>query len=265
VPFVTRGGENGGRDDGPPELVYGIHPVQELLERRGPEVEKVFVAQGRHARLGRALRAAREQGVPVSHLPADVLARKLGRRAAHQGIAAQVAFRPYESADAIAAAAAADPVALLVLVDRVVDPRNLGAILRTSAAAGVRGVILASESTAGVTATTAKVAAGALELVRVAREPRPATRLAALRKAGFRALALDARGGEAWDRADLGGRIVFVAGGEERGPSEAVSRACDARVTVPLAGGVESLNVAVALGVLLFESLRRRRGPAPRP
>jgi len=240
-------------------LVYGVHPVTELLESRGPEVERVFVARGRHAGLGRLLRLAREGGVPISHLARDVLARKAGKQALHQGVAAQVAPVPYADATELCAEAEADPSAVLVLVDRVVDPRNLGAILRTSAAAGVKGVLLASEATVGVTPVVCKASAGATERIPVAREAKPAQRIEALRRSGFLAVGLDPAGETVWHEQRLTGRVIFIAGGEARGPRPAVIRVCDRRLAIPLAAGVESLNVAVALGVLLFEAVRQRR------
>jgi 23S rRNA (guanosine2251-2'-O)-methyltransferase len=242
-----------------PEWFYGVHSVTELLETRPREVERVYVVVGRSARLGRLLRVARTEGVPVSHVSRDVLARKVSPRAVHQGVAARVAPRPYAEAARLCAAASREPDALLVLVDRVVDTRNLGAILRTAAGAGVSGVLLATEETAGLGATVARVSAGASERLPVAREPRPGARLRALREAGFTAVALDPRGQPLWEAPPLRGRLVFVAGGEEKGPSAGVLRECERRLAVPLAPGVESLNVAVALGVLLFEAVRQRR------
>jgi len=240
-------------------LVYGVHPVTELLTEKSSTVERVYVTIGRKGGLGRLLRMARETGVPVSHLQKEVLQKKLGRRAVHQGVAAVVAVRPYEDCDALCDAAAADPQSMLILVDRVVDPRNLGAILRTGAAAGVQGVIVGTEGTVGLTPAAAKVAAGAVERVPLARDPKPARRLRSLRDRGFSAVALDPRSDEDWDGVDLDGRIVFVAGGEEKGAAPGVLQACNRRVAIPMASGVESLNVAVALGVLLFEAVRQRR------
>jgi 23S rRNA (guanosine2251-2'-O)-methyltransferase len=239
------------------EFVYGVHAVEELIARRSSEVERVFVAAGRRG--GSLIRRAREAGVPVSHVPREVLARKIGVRAAHQGVAAQVSSRRYADVDQVCRAAEARPDGVLVLIDRVVDPRNLGAMLRTCAAAGVPTVILATEGTVGLTGAVAKASAGAVESVAVAREARPGRRLDELRRRGFTVVGLDPRGPLSWDRADLRGRIIFVAGGEARGLSPAVARACDLRVAIPMAGGVDSLNVAVALGVLLFEAVRQRR------
>jgi 23S rRNA (guanosine2251-2'-O)-methyltransferase len=244
------------RDAEDSRVVYGVHPVTELLDCRGGEVERVFVLRGRHARLGRLLRSAREQGVPISHVDREVLARKAGRQAVHQGVAALVASLRYSPVEAVVAAAAAE--GWLVLVDRVVDPRNLGAILRTSVGAGVQGVLLSVEETVGLTPAALKTAAGAAERIPIAREPHPARRLLALRERGFSAVALDPQGTSLWEGGAFSGRIIFVAGGERAGPGSAVSAACDRRVSIPLAGGQDSLNVAVALGVLLFEAARQR-------
>ena len=242
------------------EMVYGVHPVQELMQRRLREVERIFVARGGGGGTGEILRAARKAGIPVTNLSKELLARKLGGRAVHQGIAAQVAPVAYADVDRLCDLSAGRPDGLLVLVDQVVDAGNLGAILRTSCAAGVDGLILSSERTAGLAPGVAKASAGAVERLPVGREPKPAKRLAKLREMGFLTLALDARGESSWDRLDLTGPLVIVAGGEEKGLRPAVRRACSRRVAIPLAKKMDSLNVAVATGVLLFEAVRQRRG-----
>jgi len=196
----------------------------------------------------------------VTNLSKELLARKIGARAAHQGIAAQVAPTEYADVEELCLRSAGRPDALLVLVDQVVDAGNLGAILRTCAAAGVDGVILSSDGTAGLTAGTAKASAGAVERLDVAREGRPARRLEKLSGMGFQTLALDPRGEGSWDELDLTGPLVIVAGGEEKGVRPAVRQACERRVAIPLAKKMDSLNVAVSTGVLLFEAVRQRRG-----
>jgi len=250
-----------GPEEGPEEgteLVYGLHPVRELLEQRPDSVERLIIARDGGRGLGEVLRTANRRGISVSRLPREVLNRKLGRRVVHQGIAAQVSPYPYADGEQMCEGAAERPDACLVALDRVVDPRNLGAILRTAAAAGSDGVLLAGEGTAGLSAAVAKSSAGAIERIPVAREPALARRIESLRERGFRALVLDPGGDTAWDGLDLDGRLLVVAGGERRGVRPAVARACDFRVAIPLSRGVESLNVAVALGVLLFEVARRR-------
>jgi 23S rRNA (guanosine2251-2'-O)-methyltransferase len=121
--------------------------------------------------------------------------------------------------------------------------------------------VLGTEDTVGITPAAAKTAAGALERIPVAREPKLGRRLSELKKRGFRVIALDVRGGVAWDAISYLGPIVLVAGGEGRGLRRGLLDAADARVALPLAGGVESLNVSVAVGVVLYEAVRQRRNP----
>lgn len=246
----------------PAELVFGVHPVLELIELRPASVERLFVARDGGARTGRILRRAREAGVPVTHLPRPLLARKLGRRAGHQGVAARVSPIDYADVEAICAAAARASCGLLVVVDGVEDPGNLGAIVRSAAAAGAHGLILGAERTVGLTPVVAKTSAGAVERLPIGRETKLPRRLAGLRERGFSIVALDPGGGVAWDEPDLAGPLVLVLGGEGRGIRPSIRRACNITVAIPLAAGVESLNVAVAAGVLLFEALRQRRGGA---
>jgi 23S rRNA (guanosine2251-2'-O)-methyltransferase len=241
------------------EAVHGVHAVRELLEARRRDVERLFVLRERAASVGRILRTARQAGVPVSYVDRPTLARKVGPRAVHQGIAAVVAPLPYADADELARRTIDDPAGLLVLVDRVEDAGNLGAILRTAGATGAVGVLLSADATVGLTAGVARASAGAAERVPVAREPRPSWRIGQLRAAGVRTVVLDPRGDVPWDRADLVGRLLVVAGGEARGARPGVRDACELRVSIPVARGVESLNVSVATAVLLFEAVRQRR------
>ncbi len=250
-----------GRDPERGEILFGVHPILEALETGSRPVDRIWVArEGVGAGAGRLLRMARAAGIPVTHLPREALALKAGRRSLHQGIAASVAAARYADAGAACDRALRSGRGLLVIVDGVEDPRNLGAILRTSAAAGAGAVLLAAESTVGLTATVAKASSGALERIEVAREPRIVARIGRLRESGAAVLALDPRGETAWDRLpEVSGPVAVVAGGEGRGLRAAVSAASTARVRIPLAAGIESLNVSVATAVLLFEVVRRRR------
>jgi 23S rRNA (guanosine2251-2'-O)-methyltransferase len=171
---------------------------------------------------------------------------------------------PYADVEEICQAARAEAAGPLVVLDGVVDPRNLGAAIRSCAAAGATGVLLGAGGSAGLTPAAVKASAGTVERVPVGREPHPARRLRALGEEGFQVVGLDARGGLPWDQAELTGRLVLVAGGEERGLRPSLSEACNIHVAIPLFSGVESLNVAVALGVLLFEAVRQRRLPNAR-
>jgi 23S rRNA (guanosine2251-2'-O)-methyltransferase len=241
------------------EVLYGVHPVLEALTTRVRSVERLFVArEGTLGPAGRLLRLARQAGIPVSHVPREVLARRLGRRAVHQGIVAAVSPVPYADPEVVCAEAAAAADGILLLLDRLTDPRNLGAILRTAAAAGVAGVLL-GEGSVGLTPAALKTSAGAAGRLPVAREAKPGRRLEALRRAGFRVLALDPRGALPWDRADLTGRLTLVIGGEGPGVRPGLATRAEHRVAIPLAAGVESLNVSVSVGVILFEAVRQRR------
>jgi len=241
------------------ETLFGLHPVLEAIEAGRRTVDRVIVArEGGGKNLGRLLRAARAAGVPVTYLPREVLAKKIGARAAHQGVAALVTPIPYADPDEICRAAASRPAGLLLVLDGIEDPRNLGAIVRTAAAVGVDGILLGTEDTVGITPAVAKTAAGALERVPIAREGRLARRLSALKSLGFRAVALDPRGPARWIAPDYAKPTVLIAGGEGRGLRRGLLDAADHRVALPLAAGTESLNVSVAVGVVLYEAVRQR-------
>jgi len=248
----------------PRELVYGVRPVEELLQRRLGDVEKILVAKDRRSGLGGLLRTARAAGIPVVHLSRELLARQAGSGAVHQGVAAVVSPVAYADPAEVCDLAAGRPDGLLVLVDRVVDPRNLGAILRTSAGAGADGVLLCGRGGVGLTPLVAKASAGAIDRLPVARLSRPAERVRELRKRGFLTLALDASGETDWHRVELCGRVLLIAGSESLGVRAGIRQACDAILAIRLAGGMDSLNVAVALGVVLFEAVRQREAAGRR-
>lgn len=249
-------------DEEQPEVLFGLHAVVEALEAGKRTIDRVLVSResGGH-NLGRLLRAARSAGVPVTHLPKEVLARKTGSRAVHQGVAALVAPVAYAEADHVCAQAGRATAGLLVALDGIEDPRNLGAVIRTAAAAGAHGILLGTEETVGITPAVAKTAAGALERIPIAREPKLGRRLETLKSLGFRVVALDPRSDKLWDTESYRGRVVVIAGGEARGLRRGLLEAADARVALPLASGIESLNVSVAVGAVLYEVVRQRGRP----
>jgi 23S rRNA (guanosine2251-2'-O)-methyltransferase len=164
----------------------------------------------------------------------------------------------YADAEAVCAAAARAPAGLLVALDGIDDPRNLGAVIRTAAAAGAHGVLLGTEGTVGITPAVAKTAAGALDYVPIVREARLARRLLGLKANGFRVVALDPRSSRLWDAESYRGGVVLLAGGESRGLRRGLLGVADVRVALPLASRVESLNVSVAVGAVLYEVVRQR-------
>ena len=240
------------------EYVYGLHPVEELLTARPREVERVWAAREKSRGIGPLAKQARKLGIPISYVSRDLLRKRVGARANHQGIVAAVAPRAYADASGIAEAGRCSG-GVVLLVDRVVDPGNLGSILRSAAASGVAGVILGASEGVGLSPAVLRASAGAAERVPVARVERPSRWLEDAVGRGFRAVGLDARGDRDWDRLDWSGPRVVVAGGEARGIRPGLLRLCDDRARIPLASGVESLNVGVAVGVLLFEAVRQKR------
>jgi 23S rRNA (guanosine2251-2'-O)-methyltransferase len=250
------------QEDERQETLFGLHPILEAIESGRRAIDRILVArEGGGHNLGRLLRAAREAGIPVTHIPRDVLAKKAGRRAVHQGVAALVAPVAYRDPGEVCDAAARSKDGLLIVLDGIEDPRNLGAVIRTAAAVGSHGILLGTEDTVGITPAAAKTAAGALERIGVAREPKLGKRLSTLKQLGFTVVALDIRGATRWDAVSYRGPMVVMAGGEGRGLRRGLLDASDHRVALPVAGGVESLNVSVAVGVVLYEAVRQRANP----
>ncbi len=245
---------------GPHDCVFGINAVRELL-RAGRRVERVLVSEqrvgGREVRELMAL--ARSRGIAVRVSPREALDREVPH-ALHQGVVAVAAAREYASLDAILRAPAerGEPALVLVL-DGVEDPGNLGAILRTAEAAGVHGVVIPDRRAAGLTETVAKAAAGALEYVPVAKVGNIVNALGELKAAGLWVAGAEAGNATAYWDADFVRPTALVLGGEDRGVRRLVRERCDYLVSLPLRGKLGSLNVSVAAGALLYEVLRQRR------
>lgn len=243
----------------PGRVVGGLHPVRELL-RAGQRVDRVLVADTREgsAVLDEVLELARDQGVPVG----EVERAELDRRAdglVHQGVLALAPPFPYVSLDDVLEPAT-DDRALLVALDGITDPHNLGSIARTAEAVGAHGLIVPGRRTATVTPTVEKAAAGALAHLPVVQVTNLVRSLGQLSDAGIWSLGLD---GDA--EVELAAHplvtepCVLVVGAEGRGLSRLVRERCDALVRLPMVGRVGSLNASVAAGVALYELLRVRR------
>ena len=239
-------------------VLSGIHPVMEAL-RAGRPLERVLVAQGAGGpRVQAVIDLARQAEVPVRFEPRAALDRLAGT-AAHQGIVALGAAKKYGDLDSVAAPRAG----LLVVLDGVEDPHNLGAIIRTAHAAGAAGVVIPERRAASITDVVAKAAAGALEHLPVVRVTNINRALEDLKKRGYWIYGLDERGVEDYDRVEYSQPTALVLGGEGKGLHEQVRRHCDALVRIPMAGKISSLNVSVAAGIVLFEWKRRSGGGSP--
>jgi 23S rRNA (guanosine2251-2'-O)-methyltransferase len=229
----------------------GVHPVLEALRARRP-MDRVLVAKGASGpRLQEIIDLCREMSVPVRFEPREALDRVAGS-AAHQGVVAFGAVGLHASLEDLLEGAK-----LLVVLDGIEDPHNLGAIIRTAHAAGAAAVVIPERRAAGLTETVAKAAAGALEYLPVARVSNVSRTLEMLKARGFWIYGLDERGEQDYHRADYAVPTVFVLGGEGNGLHELVKRHCDVLVRIPLAGRISSLNVSVAAGIALFEWKRR--------
>ncbi len=235
-------------------ILSGIHPVAEAL-KAGRPLERLLVAQGAGGpRLQEIVDLARRAEIPVRFEPRAALDRLAGS-AAHQGVVALGAAKAYADLEDVAASR------LVVALDGVEDPHNLGAIIRTAHAAGAGAVVIPERRAAGITDVVAKAAAGALEHLPIARVTNINRALEDLKKRGFWIYGLDERGSESYDEVEYATPTALVFGGEGAGLHDLVRRHCDALVRILTAGKIASLNVSVAAGVVLFE-WKRRMGPA---
>jgi 23S rRNA (guanosine2251-2'-O)-methyltransferase len=233
-------------------ILSGIHPVAEALRSKHP-LDRVLVAQGAGGpRLQEIIDLARQASVTVRFEPRAALDRLAGT-SAHQGVVALGAAKKYAALDEVSSSE------LVVVLDGVEDPHNLGAIIRTAHAAGAGGIVIPERRAAGITDVVGKAAAGALEHLPVTRVTNINRTLEDLKQRGMWIYGLDERGTEAYDQIDYPPKSVLVLGGEGAGLHEQVRKKCDVLVRIPLAGKISSLNVSVAAGVVLFEWKRRRK------
>jgi 23S rRNA (guanosine2251-2'-O)-methyltransferase len=231
-------------------ILSGIHPVAEALRAKHP-LERVLVAQGAGgARLQEIIDMARRASVPVRFESRSALDRLAGTPA-HQGVVALGAAKKYTEIESLGQAE------LIVVLDGVEDPHNLGAIIRTAHAAGASAAVIPERRAAGVTDVVAKAAAGALEHLPVVRVTNINRTLEDLKERGYWIYGLDERGVEDYDKVEYGSPAAIVLGGEGKGLHEQVRKHCDVLVRIPMAGKISSLNVSVAAGVVLFEWKRR--------
>jgi 23S rRNA (guanosine2251-2'-O)-methyltransferase len=232
-----------------PEIIYGVRPVVEALRDGRREVFEVLDATG-NAEVAQAAKAA---GVPVKKV-SQARVGELARGGVHQGMAARVGQYPYVELEDLLAA----PDPLVVVLDGVTDPHNLGAVLRVAEGAGASGVVIPKDRAAGVTAAAVKASAGASEHVPIARVTNLRRTIDRLKEAGLWVYAAEV-GGTPYTELDLSGPVGLVLGSEGKGVRRLVREGCDGAVSIPMRGAVGSLNVSVAAAVLLYEA-RRQRG-----
>lgn len=242
-----------------PETVLGRNPVVECL-RAGVPATALYVALGTEAdeRLTESVTRAADAGIAILEVPRSDLDRMTANHL-HQGIALQVPPYRYAHPDDLLASALAAPPALLVALDNISDPRNLGAIVRSVAAFGGHGVVIPQRRSASVTAVAWRTSAGAAARLPVARATNLTRTLQDWADRGVRVVGLDADGDTVLDELEGVDPIVVVVGSEGKGLSRLVRQNCDEVVSIPMAGNTESLNASVAAGVVLAEIARQRR------
>jgi len=241
-------------------IIYGINPVLEAL--RAGRVRELRVGERADDRLKQLLALAGERGVRVRRVEADSLDRD-SRRGVHQGVIAEIAEAADYSIEEIVNGAAEAP--LVVVLDGIEDPHNLGAILRTADAAGVDGIVLQSRRAASRGGVAAKASAGALAHVKIAEVVNIARAVEELKEAGVWTVGLAAETADAYDAIDLTLPTALVFGAEGAGLRRLVRERCDRLASIPMRGHVGSLNVSVAAGVVLFEAVRQRRVEGRKP
>lgn len=249
------------------EVLFGLHPVEEALRAGKRRFDEVLVARERHdERLEKLAAELRQAGVRVRREPREQLT-LTAKTDAHQGVVAMVGgqqslsiedlFEPEPGATASAR--------LILALDGVEDPQNLGALLRVADGAGVDGIILTERRSAPLSAVAVKASAGAAEHLRIARVVNLVRALEELKRRNLWIVGLDERGKTDYDRFDLTGNCVLVLGREGAGLHDLVRRTCDHLLRIPMAGGVSSLNVSTAGAVVLYEAARQRRHSAAFP
>ncbi|MFN7926610.1 MAG: 23S rRNA (guanosine(2251)-2'-O)-methyltransferase RlmB [Blastocatellia bacterium] len=247
------------------QLLYGLSPVLEALRARRRPLQKILVASNvQPARLQEVMALAKQARIGIERRDRRALD-ELTHGANHQGVVALLApsttpaqkNAAYTDAEEILASLPAQP--LLVLLDNIEDPHNLGAILRTCEGAGVDGVFLPEHRAAGLNETVAKTSAGAVEYVRVARVTNLVPLIAELKERGLWVIGVEGGTTTSYTKFDLNVPLALVLGSEGQGLRRLVKENCDALISIPMHGQLNSLNVSVATGIVLFEVLRQRQ------
>ncbi len=242
------------------DLLYGIHPVYEALVAGRREFEKLYVSKTRQTKgIQGLLERARAKGIATQYTEQDYF-KSLPGKSVHQGVAARVSGYPLADIGTILRKAETDDALPMVLaLDGVVDPQNLGSLIRTALAMGIHGIILAKDRSAPLSPSVSKASAGAMEHMLIARIPNIVTALKGLKKAGLWVVGAHAGSEQRVDEADLNVGLVLVIGGEGKGIRPLVRKTCDYLVSVPQQKLANSLNAAVAGAIVMYEVVRQRR------
>ena len=238
------------------DILFGIHPVLECLKARSRPIERIVIAQGASNRsVQEIIDLSRSSAIPIKFEPRSFLDKK-SDGGTHQGVLAICAPRAPLDLEDVLASLSSSP--LLAVLDSIEDPRNLGAILRTCAAAGVEAVVIPKDHAAGLSATVAKTAAGALDHLKVARVTNLVSALKRMKEKGIWIVGVETAQARQYYELDCQMPLAFVFGNEDSGLRRLVRETCDFLVSISTPGSIHSLNVSVAAGIVLFEAVRQR-------
>jgi len=242
----------------PDEIIYGINPILEALRSERQGLNKILLAEGKEGGPIRLLRQlAREKGIPVQVSPKEALDRLAGS-GHHQGILGFTAASSYSTwDDLLDRVRSAQGKAIVLVLDSIEDPQNLGSLIRTAEACGVKGVILPKDRAAGITPAVVKASAGAVAHLPIVRVTNLASTLEELKKEGFWIVGADSRAEKSLYELKFDMNVGVIIGGEGKGVRPLLLKKCDYTVSIPMKGKVSSLNAGIAGAVILFEVLRQ--------
>jgi len=243
----------------PDEIIYGINPVLEALRSERQGLNKILLAEGREGGSVRLLRQlAREKGIPIQVSPKEALDRLAGG-GYHQGILGFTAVSSYSTwEDLLDRVRSAQGKAIILVLDSIEDPQNLGSLIRTAEACGVKGVVLPKDRAAGITPAVVRASAGAVAHLPIVRVTNLASTLEELKKEGFWIVGADSGAEKSLYELKFDMNVGVVIGSEGKGVRPLLLKKCDYTVSIPMRGKVSSLNAAIAGGVILFEILRQQ-------
>lgn len=239
------------------EIIFGVHPVIEAL-KAGVEMEKLLIQNSaRSPQISEIMRLARQMAIPFQLVPIEKLNRLTRKN--HQGViamTAQVSYQKLSSLLPMIFEAAMEP--FLLVLDRITDVRNMGAIARSAEASGVHALVVPNRGSAQINAEAIKTSTGALHRVNICREDHLKTTLHFLKESGLKIVAVTEKASVEYWKADLSGPVALILGAEDTGISEEYLKLADVRIKMPMLGEIQSLNVSVAAGIACYEVVRQR-------
>ena len=241
------------------EIIYGFHPVYEALRANRRTFQEIYIIQQKKSRrIDRIVLAASTKNLPIRRVDRATF-QTIAGNVSHQGIAAKVTLYPLvDIADLVDGARTGNHPAFILLLDNIVDPHNLGAILRTAVCVGVDGVVIPKDRSAFPTPAVSKISSGALEYIRLAQVNNLVRIIKILKERGTSIVGLDQNAGNSIFATDLTGALGLIVGGEEKGIRPLVKKNCDCLISIPQMGKVGSLNASVAGAIVMYESYRQR-------